>query len=126
MSRRAVCASCLADYAGVWFGDEVAHRRGVPVVAASHAAPIVQSLLYHGPLAVRCHNKAMEVDLKSVGDRIVVDARGKPAGADQGFAIEAATLGERSQFLRRVARESAASAADVDAELISSRREAAL
>ena len=81
-------ALVLTDYAGVRFGDEVAHRRGVPVVAASHAAPIVQSLLYHGPLAVRCHNKAMEVDLKSVGDRIVVDARGKPAGADQGFAIE--------------------------------------
>src|SRR5882724_9076436 len=34
-------ALVLADYAGVWFGDEVAHRRGVPVVAASHPAPIV-------------------------------------------------------------------------------------
>ena len=95
-------ALVLADYAGVWFGDEVAHRRGVPVVAASHPAPIVQSLLYHGPLAVRAHNEAMEIDLKAVGDRIVVDPRGEPTGVDQGFAIEAATLGDRSQFLRRV------------------------
>jgi len=50
----------------------------------------------------------MEVDLKSVGDRIIVDARGKAAVPDHGFAVESSTLGNRAQFLWRVSREPAA------------------
>ncbi len=101
-------------------------RGGVPVIAARHAASIVQALLHDGPFAVRGQDETMEVDLKPVGDRIVVDARGQAAGAHQRFAVESATVGDRAQFLRRVARKSAAAAANVDAELVGARRQTAL
>src|SRR5262245_33343117 len=68
----------------------------------------------------------MKIYLKTVGDRIIVDACGQPADADQSFAIEAAALGDRPQFLRRVSRMSSAAAADVYPEFIRTRREAAL
>src|SRR5262245_27361055 len=119
-------ALVLADYSGVWLDYEVADRRGTPVIAARHPAPIVQALLDDGPLAVRRDYETVEVNLKAVGDRIVVDARCKPACADQRFTVEAAALSDIEQFLRRVARESSAPAADVDAEFIRPRGEAAL
>ena len=67
----------------------------------------------------------MQVDLESVDDRVVVDLRGQPAGAHQRFAVEAGLLGDRAQFVGRVARMPAAAAADVDAELVRPRIEAA-
>src|ERR671924_2145728 len=82
-------ALIFADYSGMRFDDEIAYRRGVPVVTARHSAPVVQTLLHDGPLAVRGHDEAMEVNLESVGDRVVVDPRREPAGANQRFAIEA-------------------------------------
>ena len=75
-------ALILADYSGVRFGKEIADRRRVPVIPASHSAPIVQTLLHDGPLALRSYDETVEVNLKSVGDRIVVDARGKSTRAD--------------------------------------------
>src|SRR6266404_3865798 len=68
----------------------------------------------------------MKVNLKSVGDRIVVYPRRKTAGADQVLAIEAATLCDHSQLLRCISREPPAAAADVDAQLVGSRCKAAL
>src|SRR5262245_47055522 len=108
------------------FDYEVADRRGAPVIAARHPVPIVQPLLDDGTLAIRGDDKSVEVNLKAVGDRIVVDARGKPACADQRFAVEAPALRDSEQFLRRVARESSAPATNVDAEFIRPRGEAAL
>src|SRR5947207_7875887 len=98
----------------------------MPMVAAGHSAAIVQALLYYGPLAVRRDDEAVQVDLKAVGDRVVVDAGGQTAGADQGFAIKTAALAYLSQFVWCIAREAAAPAANVDAEFICARSETAL
>src|SRR5690349_4374107 len=73
-------ALVLADDSRVWLGDEIAHRGRVPVITPRHAALIVQSLLDHGPLTVRSHDEVMQVDLKTVSDRVVVDASREPAG----------------------------------------------
>src|SRR5262249_563336 len=108
-------ALILANYSGVRFDDEIADRRRAPVIPARHPAPIVQALLHDGPLAIRRDDKTVQVNLKAVGDRVIVDARGQPAGADQGAAVEAAALRDTEQFLRRVAREPSSAAADVDA-----------
>jgi hypothetical protein len=62
------------------------------VIAASHSTAIVQTLLHNRPFPIRRHHETVQVNLKSVGNRIVVDPRGKSAGTDQGFAIEAATV----------------------------------
>src|SRR5438046_6160838 len=83
-------ALILANYSGVWFGDKVPYRRRMPVIPASHPITIIQTLLHHGPFATRRHDETVKVNLKPVGDRIVVDARCESAGADQGVAIEAA------------------------------------
>src|SRR6266581_608799 len=96
------------------------------MIAASHSAPLVQPLLHDGPLTLRGHDKAVKVNLKTVADCVVVDARRQPAGAHQGFTIKTATLRNRSQFLRGVARKSSAAAADIDAEFPGSWPEPAL
>src|SRR5258708_32697679 len=101
-------ALILAHYSGVRLRNEIANGGRVPVIPPRHAAPVIQTLLHDGPFAIRGHHETMQVDLKSIGDSVVVDARGEPAGADQGFAIKAATLGNQSQFIRRIAREPAA------------------
>ena len=95
-------ALVLANYSRVRFGDKIPYRCRVPVISPSHSASIVQTLLHNSPLAVRRHDEIVEVNLESVGDRIVVDTRSKSTRADKRFTIEAAILGNRSQFLRRV------------------------
>ena len=116
----------LADDSGMRLGDKVAHRSRMPMIAPRHAVVLVQALLHHRPLAVRRYDKTMKIDLKSVGDRIVVDPRGKPAGPDQGVAVEAPSIGHGPQLLRRVAREPAATATNIDAKLRRARRKSAL
>ena len=71
-------------------------------------------------------HEAVQVDLEAVGDGVVVDARREPAGAHQRVAVEADAIGDRAQLVRRVARLLAAPAADVDAELVRPRVQAAL
>ena len=78
----------------------------------------------HSP--VLRQDEAVQVDLKAVDDRVVVDFGGEPAGAHQRLAVEAGLVGDRPQFGRRVARMLAAAAADVDAELVRSRIQSAL
>src|SRR6266850_4175616 len=107
-------ALVLSDYSGVGFGNKVSNRRRVPVITPGHATSIIQTLLHDGPLAVRCDHKAVQVNLKAVGDRIVVDSRRKPTGANKSFAVETATLRDQTQFMRRVSRKPAAAATDVD------------
>src|SRR5262245_20548000 len=96
------------------------------MVTARHAASIVQALLDHSPVAIRGEDEAVEIDLKAICDRIVVDARSQPTCAHQSIAVEAATVGDRTEFVRRIARESAAPAANIKTQLFSTRSEAAL
>ena len=60
------------------------------MVAAGQAAGFVHALLHDGPLAVGADDESVQVDLEAVGDGVVVDARGEPAGADQLVAVEPA------------------------------------
>src|ERR1041385_602781 len=60
----------------------------------------------------------MQVDLKAVGNRVVINSSGESAGTDQGVSIETASLCDQTKFVRCVSREPAATAADVKAELI--------
>src|SRR5262249_42445410 len=98
----------------------------MPMVASSHAAIIVQALLHDRPFATCCENETMQINLESVRDGIVIEARGKRAGAHEIVAIYPARVGDFTQLLRRVAGESAAPAADVNAELAGPRGEATL
>src|SRR3981189_1192259 len=96
----------------------------MPVITASHSASIIQTLLHNGPLPIRRYDKTVQVNLKSVGDRIVVYACGKSTGADRGFAIEAAALSNQAQLGGCVSRELSATAANVDAEFTGAGSEA--
>src|SRR5207237_531656 len=98
----------------------------MPMIATRHSAAIVQALLHDGPLAVRRDDEAVQINLKAVNDRVVVDARGQTAGADQGFTIETATLTYLSQLVWCITREATAAAAKVDTEFIRARSETAL
>ena len=44
-------ALVLTEYPRVWIGNEIADRRGVPVIPARQTVLIVQALLHYGPLA---------------------------------------------------------------------------
>ena len=96
------------------------------MVTARQAVAIVQALLDHGPLAVCCHDEVVQVDLKAVGDGVVVDTRGEPAGTHESFPVEAASIPEQAQFGWSVSGKPAAASANVDSELVSFRCEAAL
>jgi hypothetical protein len=115
-----------ADNAAVRSSDEVADSRRMPVVAAGHATARVQPLLDDGPLALNGDHERVQVNLEAVGDGVVVDSRRQPAGANQRVAVQAAAVGDHEQFVRRGARVAAAAAADVDAQLVRPRRQAAL
>ena len=57
----------------------------------------------HSP--VGGHHERVQVDLKAVGDRVVVDARGQAAGAHERVAVEPAALARSARSsLRRLAR----------------------
>jgi hypothetical protein len=68
----------------------------------------------------------MQVDLEAVGDRVVVDARGETADADERVAVEASTRRDRAQLVWRIPRMPAAASADVNAELLRARIQPAL
>src|ERR1700752_5069091 len=96
------------------------------MVSPGQAALIVKPLLHDGPLTFSGQDKAVEINLKPVADRVVVHTGREPAGSDQILAVESPALGDQAQFLRRVSREAATSSADVDAQLVRSRRKPAL
>src|ERR1041384_2932549 len=90
----------------------------MPVITTRHAVRVVQALLHHCPLALVADDEAVQVDLKAVGDRVVVNAGGESAGADECFAVEAVVFCECAQLVGRVARETTTTAADVKSELM--------
>ena len=125
-TRFMIVPACSPTIARMRRGREIADRRRVPVITPRQPAGFVHPLLHDRPVAVARQDERVQIDLKAVGDRIVVDARGEPAGADQRVAIEADALGDRTQLAGCVARLLAASAADVDAELVRARIESSL
>ena len=55
----------------------------MPVIATGQCAPVVQALLDDGPFAGGAYDETMEIDLKAIGDGIVVDLRGQATGSHQ-------------------------------------------
>lgn len=111
---------------GVWLGHEVADICGVPVIATRFAGCVVQTLLHHSPFARAGHDKRVQINLKSVGDGVVVDASGKAAGADQFFPIPALLVRQQAKFGGRVTRVTTATSADVNTEFVRAGIEATL
>src|SRR3954471_6864563 len=54
----------------------------MPVVTASHPVLIIHALLHDDPLAVASDNEAMEIELKTIANGVVIDPGGKSAGSD--------------------------------------------
>src|SRR2546425_429956 len=96
------------------------------MITTRHAGAVIQALLHDRPLAVRRVDEAVQINLKAVSNRIVVDARRQPAGTHQRFTIKTALRCYLSQFVWRIAREAAAAAADVNAKFVRAGNEATL
>src|SRR5579884_1054516 len=73
----------LADNRGVRSASEVADRGGMPMVAARQPGGLVHALLHHRPITSVADNEGVQVELKSVGDRIVIHAGSEAAGAHE-------------------------------------------
>jgi len=119
-------ALVLADNPRVRLRREVTDRRAVPVVTPRQPVRLVHALLDNRPLSLRADNERVKVDLKSVGDRIVVDPRGQPAGSDESFAVQSLSFRHGAQLVRSIPRMPAPPAADVDPKLVRPRCEAPL
>src|SRR5579884_1310564 len=92
-------ALMLADNRGVRSASEVADRGGMPMVAARQPGGLVHALLHHRPITSVADNEGVQVELKSVGDRIVIHAGSEAAGAHEIFAIQWNALGDRTKLV---------------------------
>src|SRR6185436_9334796 len=119
-------ALVLAEDCRMRIGDEITNRGGVPVISTCEAVSIVQALLYYGPFACGRDYKTVQVDLKAVGDCVVVDACSETACTHQSVAVETALVRECSKLVGCVARKAAAPAADVKTEFVCAWCETAL
>ena len=68
----------------------------------------------------------MQIEIETVLNRGAVDLGDEPAGPRQCSAVKPDPLADRDKLVRRLARLLAATAADVEAELVRERRQAAL
>jgi hypothetical protein len=90
----------------------------VPVISASHGAGIIHALLHDRPLAAAAHDECVQIKLTTVGNGVVIDARGEAAGAHQRVAIEVGFVGEGAEFVWGSPRLPSASPADMDSEFV--------
>ena len=111
---------------GVRRVDKCLEPLGKPVVAPSQARLAVHALLNDCPLAVVRDDEAMQIKVEAVLHGGAVHLGDEPAGLRQRRAIEADARADGRELQRRLARMSAAPAADMDAELARERRQAAL
>src|SRR3984893_19270144 len=95
----------------------------MPVIAAGLGLVAIHALLNHRPLALVRDKKTVQIKLKSVLHRGAVDFCHQATGADQRSTVKSEFSGQRGKLVRRAARMLAASAADVDAELVPQRRQ---
>ena len=63
------------------------------------------------------YNERVQIHLKSIGDRVVIDARGETARPYKRFSVDTGGIGQFAKFVGSTARMFAAPAANVDAEL---------
>src|ERR1700694_2859875 len=86
----------------------------------------VHPLLHDNPMPLIGDDEAVQIEGKSVLHCGAVDLRNEPAGRCQSGAVEACSFADRHQPGRGPPRGRAAPAADMDAELASPWRKAAL
>jgi hypothetical protein len=96
------------------------------MVAARLLEGAVHALLHDHPAAVVGDDEAVQVKLEAVLHRGAVDLGDEAARIREGGAVEADPLARRFELLRGLPRVPAATAADMDAELLLQRLEAAL
>src|SRR5260370_42670205 len=96
------------------------------MVAPRLPALAVHPLLHDDPMPLIGNDEAVQIEGKSVLDCGAVDLRNEPAGRCQRGAVEAYSFADRHWLVRGPARASAAPATDMDAELASPWRKAAL
>src|SRR4051794_30559049 len=108
----------LSDNCGMWIRDEVAHICGMPVIPPRQSAGPIHSLLHYGPLASRTHDKAVQIELKSVRNRIVIDSCRKPAGARQSVAIKTPERANCAKFIGCFARMVSTAAANTNSQFV--------
>src|SRR5262245_20216555 len=111
-------ALMLSDDSSVRFYYEVSNRGGMPVITARQAASVIHSLLDNRPFAVGCDDERVEINLKPVSNRIVINSRREAAGPDQRLTVKTSPIGNRAQFIRRLKRLPARTAANVGAAII--------
>lgn len=80
-------------------------------------AGLIHALLYHGPLAGLVNDKRMQVELKSIGDGVVVYASGEAADAGEGVSVKTGNACEGAEFVGSALRMAAAASADGKAEV---------
>jgi hypothetical protein len=83
---------------------------GLPAVA-------VHSLLDHDPVSVIGHDETVEIEIKPILDRRTVDLGNQPTRPGECRAIETDPITDRDKLMRRLARDTAAPTANMDAEL---------
>lgn len=106
--------------------DETLQPFRQPVVTARLPSVAVHALLDDHPAAVVGDDEAVQIEVETVLHGGAVDLGDQAAGRGKGRAVEADTFADHLQLVRRLARMSAASAADMDAELARQRRQPAL
>jgi hypothetical protein len=119
--RAAVCqiddlALVLAVDGGMRGVDETFEPLRKPVIAARHPGVVVHALLNHGPLPVGGDDETVKIEVETILDSRAINLRDEPAGLGQRLAIKARALPDRRQFVRRLPRMAALSAAHIEAE----------
>ena len=96
------------------------------MIAPGLAAIAVHALLDHDPVSVIGDDEAMEIKVKPILDRRAVDLGDKPARLGERRAVETDPVTDRDKLMRRLARVTAAPAANMDAEFSGQGCQAAL
>ncbi len=116
----------LSHDGGVRLGGEVANTRRMPVIAPRQTALLVHALLHHRPFARLRDHKRVQVELKSIADRIIVHTRGKPARASEFLTMQAGSLGKIPQLIRRTNRMTSSAATNRSSQIAESRIQSTL
>jgi hypothetical protein len=87
------------------------------MIAARLPRVAVHALLHDGPCGVIGHEEAVQIEIETVLHGGAIDLGDESAGAGETDRVDAYAVAERCEFLGRLARMSAAAAADINSEL---------
>jgi hypothetical protein len=90
------------------------------MIAPRCTALIVEPLLHYRPFTIARDYEAVQINLESVRDGVVVDAGRQPAGTHERVAIKTVAIRKRAQFVWGIARVAAAAPTDIQPEFVGS------